>query len=228
MGLCVSVQKSSEPSPTKVGLSFGSKTEKHTIPPSPVKEKQANSNFSVKSQSPSTVKDFGSKEDTFFDSQAWLDSDCEDDFYSVNGDFTPSRGSTPVHHSFSRGTTPVHQALVSRTPSPIPEPSPTGEKKKLLELFKESIGEDPDFDGQHTSGNQNVANGKPEVKSTILDLPPKSANGTPFVSRANSVTSSACSGSTAKGGDDTKGMEKPIRASRCCLLSLVSHRGRRR
>lgn len=26
----------------------------------------------------------GSKEETFFDSQAWLDSDC-DDFYSVNG-----------------------------------------------------------------------------------------------------------------------------------------------
>ncbi|GLU11457.1 hypothetical protein SLE2022_281980 [Rubroshorea leprosula] len=222
MGLCVSVQKSSEP--MKVGLSFGSKTEKHTIPPSPVKEKQANGNRPVKSQSPSTVKDFGSKEDTFFDSQAWLDSDCEDDFYSVNGDFTPSRGSTPVHHSFSGGTTPVHKALVSRTPSPIPEPSPTGEKKKLLELFKESIGEDPDFD-EHTSGNQSVASGKPGVKSTILDLPPKSANGTPLVSGSNSVSSS---GSTAKGGDDTKGMEKPIRASLCCLPSLVSHRGRRR
>lgn len=140
-------------------------------------------------------------------------------------DFTPSRGSTPVHHSFSGGTTPVHKAFVSRTASPIPEPSPTGAKRKLLELFKESIREDPDFDGQHTSGNLNIANGKPEVKSTILDLPPKSANGTPFLSRVNSVSSS---GSPAKGGDDTKGMEKPIRASPCCLPSLVSHRGRRR
>lgn len=27
----------------------------------------------------------GSKEETFFDSQAWLDSDCDDDFMSVNG-----------------------------------------------------------------------------------------------------------------------------------------------
>ena len=27
----------------------------------------------------------GSKEEAFFDSKAWLDSDCEDDFYSVNG-----------------------------------------------------------------------------------------------------------------------------------------------
>ncbi|KAG8084232.1 hypothetical protein GUJ93_ZPchr0010g9470 [Zizania palustris] len=36
----------------------------------------------------------GSKDETFFDSRAWLDSECEDDFYSVNGDFTPSRGNT--------------------------------------------------------------------------------------------------------------------------------------
>lgn len=27
----------------------------------------------------------GSKEETFFDSHAWLDSDCEDDFLSVGG-----------------------------------------------------------------------------------------------------------------------------------------------
>lgn len=27
----------------------------------------------------------GSKEENFFDSQAWLESDCEDDFYSVRG-----------------------------------------------------------------------------------------------------------------------------------------------
>jgi len=27
----------------------------------------------------------GNKEEMFFDSRAWLDSDCEDDFFSVNG-----------------------------------------------------------------------------------------------------------------------------------------------
>lgn len=27
----------------------------------------------------------GSKEEVFFDSQAWLDSDCDDDFHSVRG-----------------------------------------------------------------------------------------------------------------------------------------------
>lgn len=29
--------------------------------------------------------DTGSKDEAFFDSKGWLDSDCEDDFYSVNG-----------------------------------------------------------------------------------------------------------------------------------------------
>lgn len=27
----------------------------------------------------------GSKDETFFDSNVWLDSDCDDDFLSVNG-----------------------------------------------------------------------------------------------------------------------------------------------
>lgn len=31
----------------------------------------------------------GSKEETFFDSQPWLDSDCDDDFFSVNGGKNP-------------------------------------------------------------------------------------------------------------------------------------------
>ncbi|GLT33104.1 hypothetical protein SLA2020_077180 [Shorea laevis] len=221
MGSCVSVEKSSEASDMKVRLPFGSKTENLTIPPSPVKEKQANGDLPVISQlPPSTVKDFGSKEETFFDSKAWLDSDTEDDFYSVNGDFTPSRGSTPVHHSFSRGMTPVHHALADGTPTPIPEPSPTGAKKKLLELFQESLREDLDVDEQRTVSKQSITHGKLEVKSTILDLPPKSANGTPF-GGANSVGSSE---RTANGDDIIMDKEKPIRASPCCLPSLVSCR----
>ncbi|OEL30241.1 hypothetical protein BAE44_0008741 [Dichanthelium oligosanthes] len=35
---------------------------------------------------------FGSsKDETFFEATPWLESDCEDDFYSVNGDLTPAR-----------------------------------------------------------------------------------------------------------------------------------------
>jgi hypothetical protein len=31
------------------------------------------------------IYDTVSKEEAFFDSKGWLDSDCDDDFYSVNG-----------------------------------------------------------------------------------------------------------------------------------------------
>lgn len=210
MGSCVSSKRSSDAqaSAMKMGLA---------IPPSPVKEKESRNPI----QSPSVLKDFGSKEDAFFDSQAWIDSDCEDDFYSVNGDFTPSRGSTPVHHGFSRGSTPVHKALGDRTPIRIPEPSPTTTKKKLLQLFDEDK-EDADEQEQHTSGGgaQHAANGKQDVSSTILNLPPKSANGTPFVSGPNSV----CGSERTANGDEPLQKEKSVRASPCCIPSLLSCR----
>lgn len=160
MGLCVSLRKNSDSkaSPMKV-LSFRYQTEEL---PSPVKEKQqSNGVFPV--QSPSISKDFGSKDETFFDTRVWLDSDCEDDFYSVNGDFSSSRGSTPGRNSFSRGTTPIHRSFFDRmSPSPVPEPSPVPTKKKLIELFQESIREKPDFDEQNAS----------EKRTTIKDILP--------------------------------------------------------
>lgn len=80
------------------------------MPPTPIKEKPTNVDppiisFNHKSRvspfnSISSLRSIGgSKDETFYDTQGWLDSDCDDDFYSVNGDFTPSRGSTPVHHA---------------------------------------------------------------------------------------------------------------------------------
>ncbi|CAO2816419.1 unnamed protein product [Amaranthus hypochondriacus] len=56
----------------------------------------------------------GSKDEAFFDTQGWLDSDCDDDFYSVNGDFTPSRGNTPVHASGTPRLSRVFSPQVSR------------------------------------------------------------------------------------------------------------------
>jgi hypothetical protein len=56
-----------------------------------------------------TICYFGSKEETFFDSKGWLDSDSDSDFQSVSGDFTPYRGSTPVHHKFSTGSPKVNK-----------------------------------------------------------------------------------------------------------------------
>ncbi|XP_071731271.1 uncharacterized protein At3g27210-like [Rutidosis leptorrhynchoides] len=76
--------------------------------------------------------DFGSKEETFFDSQAWLDSDCDDDFMSVNGEFTPSRGNTPVHHNFSEGN---NKPPVSEHQS---SPNDPEKKMRLSDLFNDS------------------------------------------------------------------------------------------
>ncbi|XP_010425459.1 PREDICTED: uncharacterized protein At3g27210 [Camelina sativa] len=88
----------------------------------------------------SSKKSFGSKDETFFDSQPWLQSDSDDDFHSVNGDFTPSRGNTPKG-SFSdrppRFT--FHEKKPSRGSS---SPAPLPRRKKLGELFRDSIREE--------------------------------------------------------------------------------------
>ncbi|KAJ0230123.1 Uncharacterized protein HA466_0310750 [Hirschfeldia incana] len=93
----------------------------------------------------SSKKSFGSKDETFFDTtQQWLQSDSDDDFHSVNGDFTPSRGNTPKC-SFS-DRPPRIQSLIfqekksSRGSSPAPRPR----RKKLGELFRDSIRERPE------------------------------------------------------------------------------------
>ncbi|KAL5793378.1 hypothetical protein ACOSP7_001972 [Xanthoceras sorbifolium] len=218
--------------------SYGSKNDSLVIPPSPIKEKPVNGDPPINGWSATTFKDPGSKEETFFDSRAWLDSDCEDDFFSVRGDFTPSRGNTPVHQSFPAGTsthgnTLVHQSFPSGTPQAnktlmeditpgsIPEPPPTRKKMKLSELFRQSTQEDPEdqqVDEQHTVGSQNTANGKVEVKTTILDVLP-SENGTPYISGTNSMASSE---RTANGDSLMDKEKKPMRSVHCCLPSLVS------
>ncbi|KAF3487531.1 hypothetical protein F2Q69_00055870 [Brassica cretica] len=84
----------------------------------------------------------GSKDETFFDTQQWLQSDSDDDFHSVNGDFTPSRGNTPKS-SFSDRLPRInnlifHEKKPSRGSSPAPKPR----RKKLGDLFRESIREE--------------------------------------------------------------------------------------
>ncbi|CAN6709028.1 unnamed protein product [Malus baccata var. baccata] len=221
MGSCVSVHRDAD-SVLKLRHSFGSKTDnKLVIPPFPVKVDKLSSNgdrpiadLPLKSQwSPShatanatTFRDCGSREDSYFDTRPWLDSDCEDDFYSVNGDFTPSRGNTPVHQNLPAGS-----SLIDKTPFenripvsiPGPTPTPTEKKKKLLELFQESFKDDEDADN--------------EVKPpTAASLPPKFVNG----------TDSVCSSARTIIGDVLTEIEtkKPFRTSLCCLPSLVSCR----
>ncbi|KAF3435217.1 hypothetical protein FNV43_RR22304 [Rhamnella rubrinervis] len=223
MGSCSSVHRDSE-SAMKLKLSFGSKTDKVVIPASPVKEKPANrdrptNEVALKSQwSPSrsvsaaSFGDYGSKQEDFFDSQPWLESDCED-FYSVNGDFTPSRGNTPVHPGSA-----VNETLVQdRFSGSDPGPSPSTKKKRLVDLFRESFGNDREFDNRMTV-SEVLANGKNEGKQTRLDLPTRPVQGPPYASGTNSV----CSSERTTNEDALTEREKPLRSVQCCLSSLVS------
>ncbi|KAE8707284.1 putative Serine-threonine protein kinase, plant-type [Hibiscus syriacus] len=67
----------------------------------------------------------GKTEENFFDSNPWLESDSED-FFSVNGDSSLSRGSSPKNYKSLKAN------------------SPTDTKKQLIELFRESSNEDDD------------------------------------------------------------------------------------
>lgn len=143
-------------------------------------------------------------------------------FVAFNADFTPSRGSTPVHHSFM-GTPRINKALFgNKTSDYKPEPSPTEKKKRLSDLFQESSRDDLDNDGLYVaSGNQNLANGtKMELKPSTIDHPPKSANGTPFFSGATSV----CSSERTHNGVLKAENNKSLKSMQCCIPRLLSSR----
>lgn len=134
------------------------------------------------------------------------------DFYA---DFTPSRGSTPVHQSLSQ----VNKTfLKDKIPVSVPGvPSPVEKKKKLIDLFRESMeGEDKVRD--ELADVRAMVNGKTEEKQTV-DIQPKSVNGTPFLSEANSVCSSE---RTATNGDVLSEKHKQIRLACYCLPDLLS------
>ncbi|CAN1823058.1 Uncharacterized protein At3g27210 [Linum perenne] len=198
MGSCVSsLHKGSA---MKMGLSFGSKPEKLVLPDSPVKDKHVVTSATAPLDLPiNRFNSYGSKEESFFDSQPWLESDGEDDFHSVRGDFTPSRGSTPVHHSFSAGTPQHNKPVAEAIPSySMPEVSPSG-KKRLSDLFKDSMREN----------NRNVAG----------EDTPKSGDSTPYVSGVNSVCSSERTPNR-----EALVNEKSFKSMQCCLPSIISRR----
>ncbi|XP_022133665.1 uncharacterized protein At3g27210 isoform X2 [Momordica charantia] len=185
-------------------------TDKFEIPPSPIKH------FKLQTNTESAIKDIsvvshhktpsGSKEEAFFDSRAWLDSDC-DDFFSVKGDFTPSCGSTPLHHRFP-AETPRASGGDDQLPTVKSPPLPAKRRKKLVELFRESLGGDASFAFLNSEENppEDLTNGKVDE---------------PCVSGAASVCSS---GRTTAGAGTELGDEKAIGfgSKLCCLPALVS------
>nr|GMC95320.1 uncharacterized protein At3g27210-like [Ipomoea batatas] len=138
--------------------------------------------------------DLGSNE-SFFDTQPWLESDCEDDFYSVKGDFTPSCGSTPANQSFSLGTHPKINGAILSDRALVSQPellsSPKKKSKKLFQLFRESLGGDRDFavlldNAAHNQTSLSIKKATIMLQTTGFDVPRKSAAGTPYSSSARS------------------------------------------
>ncbi|KVI09214.1 hypothetical protein Ccrd_012402 [Cynara cardunculus var. scolymus] len=167
MGACASTHRKASAMKVHVSSGFNRKPDDHPfIPPSPTKEKPPiiNGNVAVKPQWPplhstESSRDFASKEETFFDSQAWLESDCEDDFMK----FTPSRGNTPVHHSFSAGIlrTKGGAATIDDQKPSITPSNPTKKKMRLSDLFNESLREKHDVDEENDeAANENGVVGR--------------------------------------------------------------------
>ncbi|KAJ6813664.1 uncharacterized protein M6B38_142580 [Iris pallida] len=126
IGTCSSVHKSKKPlvpSPRKQKAADGGGRQQQPV-------KMVANSLSLE------TSDLGSKREMFFDSRMWLDSECEDDFISVNGDFTPTRESTPNNQSSSLST-PSSKCFSAFTGNSSSEPSPTG-RKKLADLFQEA------------------------------------------------------------------------------------------
>ncbi|KAK4426065.1 hypothetical protein Salat_1375000 [Sesamum alatum] len=226
MGSCVSLHKDPD-SAINLRLSVQSKNDNLLIP-SPVKEKPDTLNGGDRTVahlplnsrcSPPRFPNSGSKDEPFFDSQPWLESDCEDDFLSVNGDFTPSRGSTPVHHKFSSGNPPANKApAIGATLGSVPEPSPPDKKKRLSELFKESLRHQ-DEDDDNTATVENVVPDKVKAEATN-PVPGKSTDGTPRFSGVNSEGGSE----RTPNGVLLEADEKPLKSAQCCLPRLLPTR----
>ncbi|KAJ6827144.1 uncharacterized protein M6B38_367855 [Iris pallida] len=126
MGTCSSVHKSKKrlvPSPRKQKAADGGRRQQQPV-------KMVATGLSLE------TSDLGCKREMFFDSRMWLESDCEDDFFSVNGDFTPTRESTPNNQSSSLST-PSNKCFSAFTGNSSSEPSPIGQKK-LADLFQEA------------------------------------------------------------------------------------------
>ncbi|KAM3306898.1 putative protein isoform X1 [Capsicum chacoense] len=208
MGSCVSSSVHKDLPPQSLDLFYGSKTHEDN-PPSPLK------NLSSHPPPPlNAFPHFGSKEETFFDSQAWLDSDCEDDFLSVNGDFTPSRGNTPVHPSLAGN---FKDERAAAAPTSFQQSPPEEKKKRLSELFSESLRSELDLNEQNAADNQNATSTKKEKEtpSTGERLPPRSTPGTPYASVCNSER-------TPNG--ELKSDVKSSKPVQCCLPRLLSSR----
>ncbi|XP_039123562.1 uncharacterized protein At3g27210-like [Dioscorea cayenensis subsp. rotundata] len=148
-----------------------------------------------------------SKEEIFFDSHAFLDSDCEDDFCSVNGDFTPSHSSTPIIQ-IGNAEKSTEDFIGDSFPDSKFKPSLTSKKKKLADLLQDSFYADQITD-------EKVDSNKKQIDS------PNLLNETPYFSATSSASAVELKtrNKYSKHGKEKKNVH-------CCLPRLVSMKGR--
>ncbi|XP_042464823.1 uncharacterized protein At3g27210-like [Zingiber officinale] len=158
------------------------------------------------------VPDFDDEE-LFFDSRVWLDSDCEDDFFSVNGDSTPSRGNIPDHPANQQSNPVLDDAIfIDKHLDTKSEPSPTG-RKKLSDLLQETSRGERIIDAPTAAEANTETNGMAEVEK---DRSRGLSNGNQYLS-SNSADEA---GVTTPRRDKKKKKGKTWKDGHCCLPSL--------
>ncbi|XXG50295.1 hypothetical protein AAC387_Pa02g4335 [Persea americana] len=207
MGACVSSHKRPDSS-MRMGFSVDSKPQSLLIPTptneKPIKGENPNAEFDGSQSMKSNVADpnIGAKDEAFFDSQAWLESDCEDDFISVNGDYIPSGSNSPNYQRNTLGKPQLNEVSFSDgLPHSKPESSPTDKKMRLSELLKESLQEEQVNSEDQTAGK----------------ICQKSSEKSPCVSQLNSI----CSSDRTPNIDPKQEKEETLKATQCCLPSFV-------
>ncbi|WOL16145.1 hypothetical protein Cni_G24927 [Canna indica] len=216
MGSCSSVDKDTSSTMTyRLGVNYKGR---RFFAPSPAKEKPSNGENLVGKNGYDSPEFAIHNNEVFFDSRAWLDSDCEDDFFSVKGDFTPSRGSTPIHQ-FSAPLTPKleNSFFVDKYPeSKSSEPSPTG-RKKLAELFRETLQVEEVIDVPDAAVETNKTSDLHKTNTNHQHA--GSLNGTPNRPGLLSFCSSA---KVTPSRDPSIRKDKVWKTQQCCLPSLHS------
>lgn len=133
-------------------------------------------------------------------------------------EFTPSRGSTPIHPSSTTSTPKLDDHfLFNKSPYSKSEPSPTG-RKKLAELLRET-SQIEKLDSSNITEVKEDANAKSDIYKTSPAPTPNSLNATSHCSGASSACSTEV---TPSSSDRMSRKEKAWKTGHCCLPSLQS------
>ncbi|GAB2278531.1 hypothetical protein Dimus_013209 [Dionaea muscipula] len=256
MGLCASVGRNSS-SAVELDMAFvPSNTNENLVPPTPTKKKPDSTldppvnSIGFMSQVSSmnhanSYRSNGSKEDTFFDTQAWLDSDCDDDFLSVRGDFTPSRGSTPVHCSLS-GSPKYNKVLCFQSNGALSDSKPLPLRTETMpshSIEPQNTSSTADTPQGGISNPDSTLSSPSDKKRKLMDLfresrvegdsegqsaalerktgIPKSADGTPYISGVIDSVSTGGRTPNPNGDSVNQGKEKPQKSALSCFPRLI-------